>query len=201
MGLNVQAANFMLPTTRLWNMFLKGKLKKREITYTTVNLTNQSPMEPRKMGFYRQIIKFMRKTGGLGNRILEEWYRQFIAYYYEKRGYIVIFDRHFIYDFYEDNTDSRRSTKPVKAEIHDFIRRKTMSQPDLVICLDAPGEVVFKRKKEFNIEYLECKRNQYLGLQKVVKNFVIIDANRSLESVVHDVSDRIIQFRDMMVAT
>ena len=102
MGLNVQAANFMLPTTRLWNMFLKGKLKKRKITYPTVNLTNQSPKEPRKIGFYRQIIKFMRKTGGLGNRILEEWYRQFIAYYYEKRGYIVIFDRHFIYDFYED---------------------------------------------------------------------------------------------------
>ena len=58
-----------------------------------------------------------------------------------------------------------------------------------------------RQKKEFDIEYLESKRNQYLGLQKVVKNFVIIDANRSLESVVHDVRDRIIQFRDLMAAT
>jgi thymidylate kinase len=112
---------------------------------------------------------------------------------YAKFGYIVIFDRHFIYDFYDFN-DKNKEQKTVTRRIHDLIRNNTMLEPDLVICLDAPGEVVFKRKGEFNIEDLEIKRRQYIELQKFVKNFVIIDANRSFEVVLKDVGDHIMHF-------
>ena len=35
-------------------------------------------------------------------------------------------------------------------------------KPDLVICLDAPGEVLFSRKAEGTIELLEQRRQEYL---------------------------------------
>jgi len=192
MGMNNSAANFSLPTTRLWGyMQCKRQLKKKNS-----HLVSKSKIKNSSRFKYicvlSKAIRFVRKTLGFINLIFEEWYRQIIAFFYKKFGYIVIFDRHFLYDFYD--FDEHKKAKQTKEKIHDFILNKTMLQPDLVICLDAPAEVVYERKKEFKITDLEIKRKRYLNLQSVVKNFELIDANRSFEIVVRDVKDRIIKF-------
>ena len=197
MGLNDSAANFSLPTTRIKHAIFKGKMTSSQSAQASPEKNALNHSSPIIIVLSSKVIKIARKTLGLVNLILEEWYRQFVAILYEKSGYIVIFDRHFIYDFYDFN--GRNDYETVKRRIHDRILKKTMLEPDLVICLDAPGEVAFKRKGEFNIEDLEIKRSQYINLQKVVKNFVIIDASRGLDDVIKDVGDRIIQFYQSII--
>jgi len=199
MGLNIAAANFSLPTTRIWNAIQNRKQSKDRSTKILKKEERHRSSSSTTTDLSRQILRVVRKSLGLVNLILEEWYRQLIAYCYERFGYIVIFDRHFIYDFYESNGYDNREKKTINRKIHDLIRNRTLLAPDLVICLDAPAEVVFKRKGEFTIEDLEKKRRQYKNLQSVVKNFILIDATRSLDSVLKDVGDHIMQFHQSIL--
>jgi thymidylate kinase len=199
MGLNMSAANFSLPTTRIWHAVGRRKLSKDKSSHFLSKREAYSSQNYQYNSLLRQVITFFRKALGMTNLILEEWYRQSIAYLYDKLGYIVIFDRHFIYDFLHTEGYETKDQGSTKKKIHNLVRSKTMLKPDLVVCLDAPAEVVFQRKGEFNIEYLEMKRRQYLSLRMVVNNFVIVDANRSLDLVVKDVGDRIIQFQKSLL--
>ena len=199
MGLNTGAANYALPTTRLWSARRRRKWRKAGIRDfdELQRIKRTSKITP--IPFYRWPDNIARKVLGLVNNIFEEWYRHFIAWVFEKRGYIVIFDRHFIYDFHGVNGNGQSSLYRAKRQIHDFILKKTISDPELVICLDAPSEIIFSRKNEFTIKEIDIKRRNYLSLAGMLDNFTIIDANKSLESVVSDASNRIIQFQQNMI--
>jgi len=205
MGFSAEASNYMLPTTRWWEQ-RKRKQKKTRFKgkpAQSLDQTANPSRAPRPLtkGFVRGAIRiavFMRKTSaalikGLGfiNRIFEEWYRQLIAFAYKKRGYVVVFDRHFIYDCYHRDIEGSRDDFSPKRRLHGLFLKHTLSEPDLVIYMDAPGEVVFRRKGEFTPEVLETKRSQYLSLKKVAKNFAVVDANRNLDLVVRDVGSLI----------
>lgn len=205
MGFSAEASNYMLPTTRWWEQRKEKQKKtrfKRKLAQSPGQLTNpNSAARPLTKGFRRGAVKiavFMRKASaalikGLGfiNRIFEEWYRQLIAFAYKKRGYIVVFDRHFIYDFYHSDIEGSPDDSSPKRRLHGLFLKYALPEPDLVIYMDAPGEVVFRRKGEFTPEVLETKRNRYLSLKKVVKNFAVVDANRNLDLVVRDVGSMI----------
>ncbi|MGQ0659047.1 MAG: hypothetical protein ACT4NU_13345 [Chromatiales bacterium] len=202
MGLNPDACNYMLPTTRWWE---KRKAKRKSVKGAMQddtkhiqsarrsdepgNLTHSSAPHgpPKPIAAIRAAGKALIKGVGLVNRILEEWYRQLITYHYSGKGYVVIFDRHFICDFYHHDIEPEDDGASLKRKLHGFVLRHTLPEPDLVICLDAPGEVVFERKGEFTPELMEVRRSQYLDLRHVVKNFAVIDANRELDIVVTDV--------------
>jgi thymidylate kinase len=62
-----------------------------------------------------------------------------------------------------------------------------MPQPDIVIYLDAPSEVLLSRKQEVPREALERSRAAYLELATSHPRFRIIDASQSLESVINEV--------------
>ena len=191
MGLNPEASNYMLPTTRWWEN------RKNRQTKSAVNVPApgiSATEKPSNGEIKDNSIKKLIKGIGLMNRMFEEWYRQLVAYYFVKKGNIVVFDRHFVYDFYFDDIVADKKTTAAKKKLHGLFLKYFLSEPDMAICLDAPGEVVFKRKGEFTPEFMELRRNQYLSLKKVVKNFAIVDANRELESVVRDVSDVIQRF-------
>ena len=130
----------------------------------------------------------VRKGLGLVNRVMDEWYRQTVAWLYTKRGYVVIFDRHFICDYYD--VDQVQSA-PFKKRLHSTILKATLPEPDLVICMDAPGQIVFERKGEFTPEFLEQRRQHYLSLQNKIHNFVAIDATQNVESVVDQIKNLI----------
>jgi thymidylate kinase len=50
--------------------------------------------------------------------------------------------------------------------------------PDLVIVLDAPGDVLFARKGEHSAELLERQRQQYLALRNTLPQLVVVDATQ-----------------------
>jgi thymidylate kinase len=136
-----------------------------------------------------------RKSLGFVNRILEEAYRELVAQWHFRRGTIVLFDRHFVFDFYHFDIDARAGQRSVKRRLHGFLLRHLSRRPDLVVCLDAPGEVVFRRKGEFSPEFLEMRRHQYREFEHLVQHFELVNADRDLDAVVGDVARAIAGFQ------
>ncbi len=204
MGMNVEASNIMLPTTRWWETRKKNKGITGHVIPHSQKVQNELDHEDKALdelvrkaetrNLAKKLIRKIRKSVGLGNRILEEWYRQLVSWVYVQRGYIVLFDRHFIYDYYHQDMQVGDKNISLKRRIHGFVLKYTLREPDLLIILDAPGEVVFARKGEFNPEFLEIKRKQYLELQSVAKNSVVVDTTIPLELVVSHVKEQIYKF-------
>lgn len=196
MGDNIESCNYILPTTRWWK-------KRQQRSGTGQKLTRApSPADfkrraaqsesPRSGG--QRIMKLVKKAIGFVNRILDEWYRYFMVAYFKRRGFVVLMDRHFVYDYYHFDIAAQNGHRPLNRRLHGFLLKHTIPDPDLVICLDAPAEIIFKRKKEFSVEYIESRRQQYQSLKNVAKNFALVDANRSLNQVVKEVRELICNF-------
>jgi thymidylate kinase len=82
----------------------------------------------------------------------------------------------------------------LSARVHGFLLRRLYPRPDLVVYLDAPGEVLFQRKGEASPDWLEARRRQYLELREAVPHFVTVDAARPVEQVTHEVARIITRF-------
>ncbi len=65
-------------------------------------------------------------------------------------------------------------------------------QPDLIVLLDAPPEVLQARKQEVPFEESARQREAYRSLVRSMENGHVVDSTRPLEQVVGDVSDIIL---------
>ncbi|HZM15515.1 MAG TPA: AAA family ATPase [Candidatus Krumholzibacteria bacterium] len=204
MGDNVETSNVMLPTTRWWKQRQLRRQRARSTTkMPTVSVATPPAAKPAsKKGLLalpahctRRLLHPLRKSLGLANRICEQSYREMVALWYARRGIIVLFDRHFVLDYYHFDIDPQAASRSFKRRLHGFLLRHLSRTPDLVVCLDAPGDVVFRRKGEFSPEFLEKRRLQYREFAHLVEHFELVDANRDLELVVHDVGRVIAGFQ------
>ena len=192
MGDNVDSSNVMLPTTRWWKRRQKRLGVQPEAPRVNAAPGRPSPRRP----LWRQPLRMVRKSLGFVNRILEETYRESVAARHFRRGTIVLFDRHFVLDYYHFDVDPQAEAPGLKRRLHGLFLRRISRRPDLVICLDAPGEVVFRRKGEFSPEFLETRRHQYREFEHLVDHFELVDANRDLDLVVQDVTQAILRFEN-----
>jgi len=202
MGENPQASNVTLPTMRWWKGRKYRLAKARAAKEATGRGDSGTPTEPpgaeasvhgARRSLPKTLWRPIRKSAGLVHRVAEEAYRQRFATSLARLGFIVLYDRHFLLDRW--HTDLRGSSRrPLKRRLHGFFLRRVLRAPDLVICLDAPGEVVWRRKGDLTPELLELKRAQYRELAVHVAHFELIDADRPLEQVFCDVEDRIQRF-------
>jgi len=83
---------------------------------------------------------------------------------------------------------------PLARRLHGVVLDRFFPRPDLVVCLDAPAEILFARKAEGTPELLEGRRRQYLAIEDVVPHFVRIDVTQPVEKVTQDVVDAICGF-------
>jgi thymidylate kinase len=107
---------------------------------------------------------------------------------------MVLFDRHYFSDYhaYDISDENRRRT--IHQRIHGYFLNKIYPKPDLVIYLDAPGEVLFARKGEGSVEALERRRQDYFKLRDIVEHFIVVDATQPLEKVTEEVTKKIWDF-------
>jgi thymidylate kinase len=124
-------------------------------------------------------------AGRLINFLAEEWYRQLLSWSYQALGYIVLYDRHFLFDFSLDGVDSDVWT--FEKRLHRWILTRLYPRPSLVIYLDSPAEVLFARKGEKTPEELENRRQAFLRQGAQVCNFVRVDGTPPLEKVCTEV--------------
>jgi len=196
MGVNPDSLTHMLPTTRLVNYLRPGG--KHTTNTNPANAAGKSPRHHarRKNSSLISILQHIKSFFFVVNRIGEEWYRQLVCWYYLKRRYIVLFDRHFYLDYLAFNFAHPDTKRPILHRVHDRLLEKTYPRPDLTIYLDAPAEVLFARKGESNIETLRHSREAYLKIGQYVPVFCVVDTTQSPEIVLETVLNYIKSFRE-----
>ena len=186
MGVSTSSSNLALPTSRLI-----ARLKSR---------SGGDSQGPQRTGSQKQpqwkrsgsVAGALWSTARLANRVAEEWFRQLVSWFYQLRGYTVLYDRHFVLDFAPGVAPNGRES--LDRRIHRWYLTHFYPRPDLVLFLDAPGEVLFARKGELTVTELERRRQALLRFGEQLPNFVRIDATRPLETVYQEVVGHVVRF-------
>jgi thymidylate kinase len=188
MGVNASASTHMLPTTRLIRRV------KRALGAPPDNAGPPDPARVRARPRHplKRMLRDVKAALALANRAAEEWYRQSVVWSLQRRGHVVLLDRHYFADYHA--YDIQDSSLPWDRRLHGWMLRRFYPRPDLVLYLDAPAAVLFARKGEGTIEALERRREDYLRLRDVVEHFVILDATRPADVVARDAGARIEEF-------
>jgi thymidylate kinase len=141
------------------------------------------PVRSIYMGLYQK----GRKDAGLPGvafiqRLVGQWGRYLTARYYQQRGYLVIFDR-YAYDAW---LPARQPLNWLK-QGRRWLLAHSCPPPDLVVLLDAPGELLHDRKGEHSVEHLEQQRQSYLQLRPHLPQMAVIDARQDADEVRREV--------------
>lgn len=182
MGVSTDSSNIMLPTTRLMRGIKRTLGAKPDIA----GPPNPDLVKPRPRGKAKQVLSGIRATLRLMNRLSEEWFRQGLTWYYQARGCLVLFDRHFFSDYYAYDITGAARDQALSRRIHGLMLKHIYPRPHLVIYLDAPAEVLFARKGEGSIEALERRRQDYLQLRGLVQHFFVVDATQPANQVAQE---------------
>jgi hypothetical protein len=184
MGVNLEASTLMLPTTRLLLAAKRARGGRPDLVASSLRDVGEPPAAPSGRG------AALRSTARMGVWMTEEWLRQLVALGHGLRGRIVVFDRHFLLDYYHADVASgpdARRRRGAAQRLHGWMLQRVYPKPDLVILLDAPAEVLHARKPEATVAWLEQRRQQYLELAPLVPEFVVVDVDRPLDAAVSEV--------------
>lgn len=190
MGVNLESSNLVLPTTRLLLELKRAYGQRPDITRPRDNYQSR----PRPKNITKRLAAGLKTSLRFVNLTAEEWFRQIIIWYYILRGYSVVLDRHFYFDYYAHDIANDNPNRPLNSRIHGYMLKKLYPKPDFVIFLDAPTEVLFARKPEGTLEACERRRQEYLQLREVVKAWAVVDVSQPVDEVVDEVSELIVNF-------
>jgi thymidylate kinase len=180
MGVSAESSNRRLPSTRIAHA-----VKQRGITH-------RLPRRAGAPGLPRRTCRAGRAGLRLANRLAEEWYRQLIALGYVARGWVVVFDRHFLADYHA--SDVAGADRPLSRRVHGWMLTHAYPRPALVIVLDAPPEVLHARKGEGTLASLARRRADYLELGEAAcldRAPAVVPATQALPAVIADVTELI----------
>jgi thymidylate kinase len=188
MGMNPDSSNFSLPTTKL--IFSIKKRKAGAVDGASVSLHS---LESRKVERGKLL-----SAARLVNRVAEETMRQLISWGSQIAGRLVIYDRHFFFDYWHASPGSKPH---LSDRLHLWFLRWMYPKPDVVIFLDAPSEVLLERKHEVPAGYLEKRRAAILDAGRHVRRFEVVDASRSFDEVLGDVIEVVEDVRPGLTKT
>jgi thymidylate kinase len=133
------------------------------------------------MGVWREYPwdRWLRYLPGarLTQRILRLLARSLQAWFHCARGRVVLLDR-FTYDALLPSPVLDR-----RGRITVALVRRVGAEPQLVLILDAPAEVMFARKGEQGVEELERRRRSYLDVGRTRADTAVIDATQPVQAV------------------
>ncbi len=187
MGVSADSSNVTLPTTRVARRLKRAVGAPPDTAGPPSHVARaKAPRSP-----VRRFAAHLRTGLRLANRTAEEWYRQLLAWKWQRRGDVVIFDRHFYIDYHAYDVSTKHARSPSQ-RIHGLLLSKVYPKPDLVVYLDAPAEVLLARKGEGSLDVLERRRGEYRAIAAFVPRFVEVDATRPLDEVVEIVAGHIL---------
>lgn len=105
------------------------------------------------------------------------------------RNGLVIIDRYY-YDFFVDQRRYRLRLPQWIVKLGFIFVKK----PELVFCLDAEPEILQARKAEVSFDECRRQREAYRDLAEKLPNGHVIDASQSLDKVVFDVQNIMLDF-------
>ena len=190
MGINAEASNHLLPTTRL----LRAIKRSRGID-DAGGPPDPTVTRPKATGVRRRALQGAKGAARLLNTLAEEWHRALVAARHVRRGRVVLFDRHFFADYYSHDiaADGERA---LDRRLHGLALARLYPKPDLVVFLDAPPEVLLARKGEGTLETLALRRQEYLRIADISPHFATVDATRDPDRVAAEVAALIHRFAE-----
>lgn len=120
------------------------------------------------------------------NYLLDVLYRQFYSWIYQLNGNLVIYDRHYLFMAAPEYHGTKKIRRHWIDQSLYWIFDRLYPKPDLVVFLDAPPEILYARKPEGKLDYLEKRRIATLEQGSRMRNFVCIDATQSLDEVISE---------------
>ena len=180
MGINLEASNLMLPTTYLLLAMKRASGGRPDMA----GPYEAGPTRKASKNPIKRLLSGFKAWALMTNRVAEEWFRQVVSWAYQKQGYNILFDRHFVLDYYFYDMAYNDPQKPLVRRIHGYLLKRFYPRPDLVVYLDAPAELLFKRKGEGTVEALERRRQEFLSLRDVLPAFAVVDASQPVDQVV-----------------
>ncbi len=146
----------------------------------------QVPIRSIYMGLYKRSTDGQpdRRLPGLRFlfRLFRLWERYLVACYHRAYGRFIIFDR---YSY--DALLPSRTPLAWHSRSRRWLLAHACPAPDLVVVLDAPGEVLYRRKREHTVAILDHQRQAYLQLA-TRPGGIVVDATRDAESVRREVT-------------
>jgi thymidylate kinase len=145
------------------------------------------PVRSIYMGLYQRQRREIPVPGiGLSLRLATLWRNCVRAGYHKARGRLVLYDR-FTYDHF--TTIPERA--PLKSRARRWLLAHACPAPDLTLVLDAPGELLYARKGEHSVAYLEAQRREFRAIAETGHGIEIVDATRDQDDVRREVVTRI----------
>lgn len=190
MGVSKASSNHALPTTRLIQAL------KRALGQKTAEGGPPDPtrVKARPRGLIKRALFTLKAMLRLANLLGEEWYRQSLSWFYQHRGYVALYDRHFFFDYYAYDIANDDSDRSLTSRIHGFFLRTLYPKPDMVILLDAPAEILLARKGEGTLDLLESRRQEYQLLRDEILYFMVVDVSQPEDVVLAEVTEFIYRF-------
>ena len=191
MGLSTRSSNHALPTSRMV-LFLKQQIYKKNGKRSASTLSEE--MSANQLEYGEETHGWVWNTARFLNRLAEAWYRQLISLNYQLRGYAVIYDRHFFFDSAPGVVNSKNQSLLLLDRLYFWFMSHLYPRPDLTIFLDAQPELLFSRKGEATLEYLEQQREVFLEQGEKLTHFFRVDASQPLEKVRNEVIQHVLDF-------
>lgn len=176
MGMSVESSNVSLPLSKL---VYRLKVRRVERERAERGEGSDEPITLHGIEHRRDVRGRWWAAARLANRLAEEMTRQVISWWHQARGSIVVYDRHFRFDYWAGEERDRRLSE----RIHSWFLEHAYPAPHMTIFLDAPAETLFARKNEVPIGYLEARRKALIAQGDVTKNFTTVDATQDVEDV------------------
>lgn len=195
MGWAIDSANHALPTTRLLAYWKRRALRDEigDSALPPAALMSDDMRSKLPAGKLVKLLSFL-------NRIADEQYRQLIAWLCRMRGYTVIFDRHYLFEYVQDPESHPDGLHRWIEKTHARLTKQLCRAPDLVIFLDAPARTLYERKSEWPIEHLEHQRAKIETEGRSARNFVRIDVSQPVDRVVKQALQQIGELRSVRTA-
>ncbi len=191
MGFSTRSSNYALPTSRLV-LWIKRVLYKKDAKKMPGPPSEDIPAN--QLEYSEETHGKLWNAARFLNRTAEAWFRQFIVMNHLLHGYVVIFDRHFFFDSAPVAAGQNEGTMPFSDRLFFWFINHWFPKPSLTIFLDAPVELLYRRKAEASLEYLEQQRGVYLVQGGRLANFIRVDASQPLEQVVAETTQHIDNF-------
>ena len=169
------------------NLYFRPRLMKNLGAYNRVNPTqeakvNNDPHSKKKNGKINSVLRFLFYNIDFMLGTL------FVVDKYKIKKKLVIFDRYY-YDYYADMERYQYSISKKWVDVFRFM----IPEPDIIFILDAPSEVINKRKQELTIQEIEKQREDFRIVNMKLKNSILVDTDRELEKVINDITRIILE--------
>lgn len=149
-----------------------------------VNSNTISNVQPHTAPPRNKLMSLLKLLVCTADYVLGYWLK---IYWQAAKGHLVVFDRYY-YDFYMDKLRYRLSISEFWIRFFQFF----IPRPDLTFLLIGDAKQIYERKKEISVEEIERQIATMLSHQTKFANPVIINVSQSIDNVLYDVSETIL---------